>query len=363
MKKIIIIVVVVLLIGTIVFLLVKKDKQKVVENTTPKAKVIRSDIGVRIEETGEIQPKTVVSIKSKVSGKVIKLYVDENDIVREGQLIADIEPDYNQARTISNIRNELRSAEIRYKDALQNYDEGVILYEGNFISENDFEKLSDNLEKAIIDLEIAQQQYELIEDIEIRDNISKVFSTATGTVIERRIEEGEMVQSSNTSYSEGTILIRVADLTDMIVITSINEVDIGKISQKQRVNIRIEAFPYDNFSGVISKISAQAKTESNVKVFPLQIEIDQKDNRLKPGLSANITIIGETRENILTIPIRAIFSDQNGNDIVYKVENDSIRAATLVRTGINDFQKVEILSGLDEDEEVSLTEPRLNIIK
>jgi HlyD family secretion protein len=135
-------------------------------------------------------------------------------------------------------------------------------------------------------------------------------------------------------------------------------VDIAKISERQKATIRIDAFPYDTFTGPISKISATAKMENNVKVFPVQIEIDQKDRRLRPGLSANITITGDTRENILTIPIRAIFSDAQGNDVVYKVVGDSIGAATFIRTGINDLQKVEVLEGLAEDEEISLVEPR-----
>jgi HlyD family secretion protein len=315
MKKIIIIGIIIALVIVLYFVF-KEDKAIDTKSLIQKTTVTRGDIGIRIEETGEIQPKTIVAIKSLVSGKVLKLYVEENDFVRLGQLIADIEPDYNQARQISAARNELRNAEIRYKDAQKLLEEGAMAYEKHYIAGVEYERLQDNLEKAQIDLEIAQQQYSLIEDIEIKDNISKVFSTATGTIIERKIEAGEMVQSSNTSYGEGTVLLRVADLNEMIVNTSVNEVDIAKISEKQKATIRIDAFPYDTFTGTISKISATAKMENNVKVFPVQIEIDQKDRRLRPGLSANITITGDTRENILTIPIRAIFSDAQGNDVV-----------------------------------------------
>lgn len=363
MKKIIISVIIIAIV-IVSYIYFKKDKGTLTNNNIQKVKVTRGDISIRIEETGEVQPKSVVAVKSKVSGKVLRLYVDENDFVKAGDLIADIEPDYNQARTIANVRNELRRAEINHKNAEKNLEEGTILYQRKFISSDEFETLKDNLEKTRLDLDIARQQFALIEDIETIDNISKIYSTATGTVIERRIEVGEMVQSSNNSYSEGTILIRVADLNEMIVKTSINEVDISKIPDNRSLNeapeatIRIDAFPYDSFTGRISKVSAQAKTENNVKVFPLEIEIIQKDQRLRPGLSANVTIIGETRQNILTIPIRAIFSDASGNDVVYKVVNDSISTATMIRTGINDLQRVEILSGLNENDEISLREPR-----
>jgi len=354
MKKIIFIAVGIIIV-VVLFFVFKKDGK--VANKAPIAKVTvqRSSISIRIEETGEVQPKSIVEIKSRVSGKVVRLYVDENDFVRTGQLIADVEPDYNQARTIAGIRNELRSSEIRHKDAIKKLDEGKALFESKFISEIDYEKLQDDLEKAILDLEIAQQQFSLIEDIETRDNISKIYSTSTGTVIERKVEKGEMVQSSGATFSDGTVILRVADLNEMIVKSSVNEVDLLKITEKQSASIKIDAFPYDTFSGVISKISATAKTENNVKVFPIEIVIEQKDNRLRPGLSASVTLIGETRENILTIPIRAIFSDANGNDIVFKVVNDSITGESVVRTGINDLQQVEILEGVEDGEEVSLT--------
>ena len=353
MKKIIFISVGIIII-VVLFFVFKKDNKVAGNQVIPKAPVTRGNISIRIEETGEVQPKSIVEIKSRVSGKVVRMYVDENDFVRTGQLIADIEPDYNQARTIASIRNELRSSEIRHKDAIKKLEEGKALFESNFISEIDFEKLRDDLEKAELDLEIAQQQFSLIEDIETRDNISKIYSTATGTVIERRIEQGEMVQSSGATFSDGTVILRVADLTEMIVKSNINEVDLLKIAERQTATIRIEAFPYDSFTGRISKISATAKTENNVKVFPIEIEIEQKDRRLRPGLSANVTLIGETRENILTIPIRAIFTDLNGNDVVYKVVNDSIMGESIIRTGINDLQRVEILEGVEDGEEVSL---------
>ena len=338
------------------FLKTKEEPESVVK--IPSTAVSRGNISIRIEETGEIQPKSIVSIQSRVSGRVIRLHVDENDFVQIGQLIAEIEPDFNQARSLTNIRNELRASEITHREANRSLEEGTVLFQSNFISLTEFQRLQDNLEKANLNLDIARQQFKLIEDIEVRNNISRVYSTATGTVIERRIEVGETVQSSTQTFGDGTILIRVADLTNMIVNTSVNEVDISKIAERQRANIRIDAFPYDSFSGTISRIGASARSENNVRVFPVQVEIDQKDNRLRPGLSASVTILGETRDNILIVPIRAIFSDQMGNDIVYRVLNDTIGPPSFVRLGINDLQRVEILDGVNEGDLISLQEPR-----
>ena len=231
------------------------------------------------------------------------------------------------------------------------------MHEGEFVSTKEFDDAKDELEKATLDYNITLDQHNLIKEIDTSDNISKVYATASGTVIERNIEEGEMVTSSNSSYSDGTVLIKVADLTQMLVKTTINEVDIAKIKMKQDCEIRIDAFPYDIYTGYINKIAAKAIPDNNVKVFPIEIIINQKDKRLKPGLSSNVTIYGEKRTDIVTIPIRAIFSDDQGNDIVYLATQDSIKHSIPIKLGINDLQKVEVLQGLNAGDRISLQEP------
>lgn len=357
-KWVIIVILVILLIAGIFFFAKKKDTKK---NTGIQSvqtfKVARSTISIKIEETGEIQPIKEISIKSKISGKVIKLYVKENDYVNAGDLIADIEPDYTQARTISSIKNELKVAEIRLRNAEKDYKDTKDQFDKQFVSKQDLDNAKDELEKATLDYKISLDQYKLIKEIDTSGNVSKVYATASGTVIERLIEEGEMVVSSSSSYNEGTEIIKVADVTQMLVKTTINEVDITKIKMNQEADITIDAFPYDTFSGYISKIAAKASTVENVKVFPVEIIVKQKDTRLKPGLTANVTIYGEKKTNILTIPIRAIFSDTEGNDIVYMADKTSVKNSKIVKTGINDLQNVEIIEGLKEGDVISLNEP------
>lgn len=354
---IIIIIILVLIAGG--FFLISKKKSGNTHNKSKLAtlKVGKGSISIKIEETGEIQPINEVEIKSKVSGKIVRLYVKENDYVKVGQLIADIEPDYNQARTIANIKNELKTSEIRLRNAEKNFNDTKSLFDKNFTSRQNLDDSKDELDKAKLDYQICLEQYNLIKEIDTSDNISRVYSTVSGTVIERKVEAGEMVTSSTSSYSEGTILIKVADLTQMLVKASINEVDIAKIHLNQLADVKIDAFPYDKFSGKITKISAQAINENNVKVFPIEITINQQDNRLKPGLTANITIYGEKKENIITIPIRAIFSDADGNDIVYFAVKDSIANSQIIKTGINDLQNVEVIEGLKSGDTISLEEP------
>jgi len=354
-KWIIILIIIVTLVSGIVFL--NKNKKPVVKKTIETIEAELGEISIKIEETGEIQPIKEIAIKSKISGKIIKLYVQENDYVKIGDLIAEIEPDYNQARTISSVKNELKIAEIRLRNAEKSLNDSKSLFEKNFISKQEFDDVNDELEKAKLDYNITLDQYNLMKEIDTSNNISKVYATASGTVIERNVEEGEMVVSSTSSYNEGTVLLKVADITQMLVNTTINEVDIAKIRMNQVCDIRIDAFPYDSYSGYISKIAAKASTDNNVKVFPIEIIIERKDQRLKPGLSANVTIFGEKRTNIVTVPIRAIFSDESGNDIIYYATKDSIKNSQPVKLGINDLQKVEIIEGLKAGQRISLQEP------
>ena len=320
-------------------------------------KVETGSITVELEETGEIEPIKEIEIKSKVSGKIVRFYVEEGDFVHLGDVLADIEPDYNQAEQISQVKNSLELAEIRLENRRKDLDDMTKLFAENYISQNQLDEAKDALKEAKISYQSALQQYELIKEIESEGNVSKLISSASGTVIHRAVEEGEMVVSNTGSYAAGTVIMTLADLEKMVVNTRINEIDISKIHQNQVVRIQVDAYPYEKYSGMITKIAAMAVDYNNVKVFPIEITISEVDSKLKPGMTANVTIIGEEKEDILVLPIRAIFTDENGQDIVYKVENDSISGSVPIKTGINNFQQVEIVDGLEEGMEIALSKP------
>lgn len=320
-------------------------------------KVELGSIVIKLEETGEIQPIREIEQKSQVSGKLVKFYVEEGDYITKGDLIAEIEPDYNQAEAMLRVNSNLKLAAIELENAKEKYEKRKALYEDDYISETELDNFKDAYTTAQIKHDSALQQYELVKDIESADNLSKLYSTASGTIIQKPVEEGEMVVSSSGSYSAGTVILKLADLSRMIVNTKINEVDISKIEIGMKVNIQVDAYPYENFNGKITKIAAMAISDNNVKVFPVEIEMEDFDERLKPGMTANITIIGEERNNIVVVPIRCIFSDGEGNDIIYKVIRDSISAGTVIKTGINNFQQVEIIEGVAVGDTISTKEP------
>jgi len=191
-------------------------------------------------------------------------------------------------------------------------------------------------------------------------------------VIERKVNEGEMVTSSINAFGEGTVVMQIADLSNMVVLSNINEVDIAKFEVGQKASIKLDALPYENFEGEIVKIAPKAVTVNNAKVFPVEISINATGDVVKPGMTAAMSIQGDSREDVIVIPIGAVFADENNQDIVYVIppkpegEEEALQTSPspqvrVVRLGANDFHQVEVISGLEEGEKISLKEPELNM--
>ncbi len=372
-KWIIIALIVLVILGVVVKHLSKAAGQRTgLAAQEQSYKVVRGDIVSKVEIIGEIQPQTVVAVKSKVSGTIVRFYANENDYVRTGQIIADIEPDYNQANTLFATKSRLQLAELAVNNARAELEKRRQLLAERHISQAEFDLAMDQLTTAQIEYHQATEQYELIRDLDTGGRVTHVYATATGTVIERRLSEGEMVQSSNTAFGEGTVVMRIADLSKMIVKTRINEVDIAKFSLGQESRITVDALPYAEMSGKIIKIAPMAVMENNARVFPVEIGLEKQNPRLKPGMTANVSIIGESRRNVLVIPIRAVFTDDKNQDIVYITTAESSPApsrsgtrtepanpgiATPVKLGSNDMQMVEVIDGLKEGDTISLQAP------
>ena len=326
--------------------------------------VKRGKIVSTIEITGEIQPQVTVQIKSKVSGKVLKFYVEENDYVKAGQIIADIEPDYNQASTLAAIRARLTSSEIRLKNAQKDLADKQRLLTGSYVTQKEVDAAADELQEAQLEYKQALQQYDLVKELDTGGKVTHVYATASGTVINRPVQEGEMITSSNSTYGEGSVILKVADLKKMIVSANINEVDIAKFKLGQSAVIKVDALPYQEFTGKITKIAAMAATVNSAIVFPVEIRLDNPGTALKPGMTGNVSITGETRDNVLIIPIRAVFSDDKNQDIVYLYKSGAAKdaqqqpkpSANPVKLGANDLQNVEVVEGLKEGDKISLTE-------
>ncbi len=324
------------------------------------------DVSVILTEIGEIQPETMVLVKSKISGKVIGLPVEEGELVRRGALVATIEPDMAQARTVANLKSSYGHARVNLERTRQDYERDLALHEAGHVSDEELRLSKDDYDIARVDFQSALEQMQLAEadgvsmDLDAdSEEVLDVLAPATGTIIDLSIEEGEIVTSGAVSYTSGSTLMTIADLSVMQIAAGVNEVDVGKIRNGQEVVIDVDAYPATTFHGVISHIAPAARNEQGVKIFDVDITITDNDPRLKPGMTANIEIQGDHAEDCVTIPIEGAFR-KNGGYVVYVFDGSEDEPVERhIEVGISNISTTQIISGLEEGEEVALYDPRL----
>jgi HlyD family secretion protein len=269
------------------------------------------DVQVVVREVGTVEPEVKVEIKSNLSGKVVDLPIRAGDVVTKGQLIARIEPDVNQAQDLLAVRNRVESAKINVEDAKQDYEAKRRLFENGLISVEVNREAETRYRQAQQALDEAREKSGLVEasGIPIGDNprqVVNIFSPMDGVIIERPVELGETVTGSG-SFNAGTVISTVADLGTMLVKAGINEVDIGKIHLGQEARVTLDAFPRVLFKGSISRIAPAARLDDQVKVFDVEIALEKLGVELRTGMTANLEIRGEIREQVLTVPVESVF--------------------------------------------------------
>src|SRR5215467_1151926 len=233
------------------------------EKTDPKAaaspfrlgKVQAEDLQVSVREVGVVDPVTKVDVKSAVSGRVISLRVREGAIVKTGDVLAEVEPDVNQAQTLSDVQAGLTQAQIKLQDADREYMTQKALFDQGLLGSDAFKQVKNNRELAVENLNAAKMRYQIVEarGIPISGNASsqnaRVASPMSGVVIKKGVELGETVTSGVSSFNAGTVIFTVADLKSLIIRVNLNEVDIAKVAVGRPVRVSLDAYPQKVFTG------------------------------------------------------------------------------------------------------------------
>jgi len=324
------------------------------------------DISVLLTEVGEIQPEAMVMVKSKISGKIRSLHVSEGQTVLKGDLLAKVEPDMAQARTVASLKSGYGRARVNMDRARQDYERDIELHDAGHISDEELRLSKDDYDIAKIEYRSAFEQMRLAEedgvsmDLEAEaEELLEILSPASGSVIRVDVEEGEIVTSGAVSYTSGTTLMIVANLSKMQIRAGVNEVDVGRIRFGQDVVIDVDAYPNVKYNGLITHIAPAARDEQGVKIFDVEIDILDSDERLRPGMTANIEIQGDHKTDILTVPVEAVFKKQ-GRYVAYVMDGSEDEPIERdVVTGISNISTVEIVEGLEEGETVTLYDPEL----
>ena len=363
-NKIWIVVAVAAIIGVIAFLLFGNKEKEEISFATEK--VFKTNIQNTITATGTIEPVTSVTVGTQVSGIVSKLYVDYNSVVRKGQVIAELDK--------TNLMSQLNTARANQQSAISslnyqqaNFNRYKTLYEKGLVSADEFEAA------RLSYLQAKEQTVSAREEVQ-RAQTNLGYATITspidGVVLSKSVEEGQTVASS---FSTPELFVIAQDLTDMRVIADIDEADIGDVKEGQRVSFTVDAFPDDVFSGAITQVRQQATTESNVVTYEVVISAPNKDLKLKPGLTANVTIYTLEKNNVLAVSSKALrftpneallnehqtIEDVNAEHKVWTRDGDTFKAHA-VNIGTSNGTLTEILSGIKEGTEV-LTDFSLNL--
>ena len=273
-----------------------KKEEKVSFDTT---KVEMGNIQTSITATGTIEPVTSVTVGTQVSGIVSHLYVDYNSVVKKGQVIAELDRT-NLISELNAQKASLASAQSSLNYQQSNYERYKTLFEKGLVSADEFESARLQYEQS--KQQVAQSR-ESVQRAQTNLGYATITSPIDGVVLSKAVEEGQTVAASFNTPELFTI---AQDLTNMRVIADIDEADIGGVKEGQRVSFTVDAFPDDKFEGSVTQVRQQATTESNVVTYEVVISAPNNDLKLKPGLTANVTIFTLEKNNVLVVPAKAL---------------------------------------------------------
>ncbi|MBO5659843.1 MAG: efflux RND transporter periplasmic adaptor subunit, partial [Bacteroidaceae bacterium] len=272
---------------------------KKINFTYKEALVEKQDVITSVIATGTIEPVTSVAVGTQVSGIVSKLYVDYNSVVKAGDVIAELDRT-NLMSELSSTQANLKNAESEFDVQKTNYERYKTLFEKGLISANEFEQARLSFIKSQQSVTI---QKENVKKAKTNLGYATITSPIDGVVLSKEVEEGQTVASS---FNTPTLFTIAQDLTDMRVIADVDEADIGEVKEGQRVSFNVDAFPSDIFQGKVTQVRQQATTESNVVTYEVVISAPNEDLKLKPGLTANVTIYIQEQKDVLAVPSKAL---------------------------------------------------------
>ena len=277
----------------------KEDVQFVTE------KVAKSTIQNSITATGTIEAVTSVTVGTQVSGIVNKLYVDYNSVVKKGQVIAELDKT-NLVSALNAAKANLQSAKANQQSALANlnyqlanYNRYKTLYQKGLVSANDYESAhlsyQQAKEQANANLQSVKSAQEEVQRAQTNLGYATITSPIDGVVISKSVEEGQTVAAS---FSTPELFTIAKDLTNMQVVADVDEADIGDVAVGERVTFTVDAYPNDTFEGTVKQVRLQATTTNNVVTYEVVISAPNAELKLKPGLTANVTIYTAERQGV-----------------------------------------------------------------
>ena len=331
-----------------------KKEQAVTFDT---AKVELANIKNSVTATGSVEPVTSVTVGTQVSGIISRLYVDYNTVVKKGQIIAELDKT-NLISELNTAKANLSSAQSSLNYESANYKRYATLFKKGLVSADEYESAKLNFEKA---KDQVAQSREMVQKAQTNLSYAIITSPIDGVVISKSVEEGQTVAAS---YATPELFTIAKDLKDMQVVANVDEADIGDVKEGERVSFTVDAYPNDTFEGVVKHVRQEATTTNNVVTYEVVISAPNSELKLKPGLTANVTIYTAERQNVLCVSTKALrftptqdlikgckIVDCKGKNKVWTREGNTFKAHA-VQIGMSDGIHTEILSGVSKGLEI-----------
>jgi HlyD family secretion protein len=368
MKRAVLIILIIIAVGVAVYFFVRKDDSKP-DYKTEKAE--KGDIQETVTATGTVNAVVNVQVGTQVSGTIKTLFVDYNSMVKKGQLLAQIDP-ANFESQVAQAKANLMSAEAGLvknqavlKDNLRTLERYKALLKKNFVSQSDVDTAQTNADTALAQVDAARAQIEQLKAAlkiaQTNLGYTRIISPVDGTVISRNIDVGQTVAAS---FQTPTLFTIAQDLREMQIDTNVDEADIGKVKVGQEVHFTVDAYPEEDFIGSVKIIRNAPVTVQNVVTYDVIIDVDNNSLKLKPGMTANVTIVIRQKKDVLLVPNSALRfkpaekNEKKGKQRKQKATVENGRkgpsvwilqkdepSQIFIGTGISDGTHTEVISG------------------
>jgi len=343
-KVIIWIVVVAVVVSAV--LAVRNRRKRKLRDGIKTVKVERGNVVLKALAIGSIVPRNEISVKSKVSGVVKRIFAEPGDRVKARDPLIEIKPDPTPLE-LAEARRQVELDGIAYENALKEVERAKSLLDKGLLSDKEYERAKRDYDERKLKLKMSEERLELIEKGKVRiagrEIESVVKAPINGFVLEKNVNIGDPVVPL-TSYQAGTVLMTIADMDSLIFRGTVDEIDVGKLRTGMKAEIKIGALPGTVIEGRLTKISLKAREENNTRVFPVEIEIERKgEDVLRAGYSANAEVVVDKAVDVLVLPERVVYF--NGDSTYVEVPGpEGKRVRRLIETGLSDAITVEVVS-------------------
>jgi len=362
MKKWIIILLVVGVVAVVAYkklpALSSKAEVSSIDQRPKTAVVEQRDIRFSVPAAGEISPAEQVSVKPEINGRIEILPVDIGDEVKKGQILFTLD-DKELRNEKASRQTEIERAKLQLQQAERNYKRAAELSDLNLISKELFENSKTDFDLAKNALERSQRELAILDERLTKTQISAPFDC---TILTRPVSIGQAVSGSG-GFNSGTEVLTIADLHNLIINAHINQADITRLHQDQEVEVSVEAVPGLTVAGRVERLAPQATIRNNIKGFAVRIFLKDVDKRIRPGMTANIKIPVASADNVVAVPLAAVFTDRDPQTFkteryVYVKSGEEEYERRPVSIGVSDFFFAEIQYGLSPGEIISLEPPK-----